>query len=639
MHPRPTHPKAAPDFVRRALLVSACMLLAAPAGAATYYVSPGGSDSNTGFSGSPWRTVAKANAVLRAGDACIIMAGTYTDPIQPSANGTPAARISYIGSLTSPSTVSVGPLYIDKAWVTVKGVRVTGATELYYTSESAKAMYDSVAWCVLSSSVNFEGAKYCMVARNTIGGPVAFMMNNMYAGPPGTINAAYDTLRGNVINIGVIGNKGFQLRGFTQYCLVDSNRVSAQFAVANGGDVQGRYLYNAYYNTFRDNSWRLEADGGLVGGQYTGFALRDSSAYNVFERDSMLCGVQSGYEIGGRLVNAGNSAWVGQCVGNRWSGCFFQTTGYVFNADLLNGSIIENTVFASNQNYPLDLLGSVQNTIIRNCTFFAWTTPALRVEGDIRLGGNQFVSNIFCVDSVAACLTGRPVVFHGYATGFTEDNNLFFSRTAAPGVTAVNQSLYWASSACSAPGPGTAWANLTGNDTHSAFGDPLFVDTRWATFDPHLRTGSAAIGLGAGGGDAGAYPFVAAGPDVTPPAGVTDLAAAQVGKDNVVLTWTAPGDDGMAGAVTSYDLRWSTSPITAASFPSANPVSPAPAIRPGGSPQSYAILGLTASTTYYFALRATDDAGNVSVLSNVFTATTPATDTIPPARTLDLRSP
>src|SRR5215218_1165935 len=54
------------------------MLLAAPAAAAaTYYVSPSGSDANPGTLARPWRTLAKAAATIPAGADVAIRGGTY----------------------------------------------------------------------------------------------------------------------------------------------------------------------------------------------------------------------------------------------------------------------------------------------------------------------------------------------------------------------------------------------------------------------------------------------------------------------------------------------------------------------------------------------------------------------------------
>lgn len=92
----------------------------------------------------------------------------------------------------------------------------------------------------------------------------------------------------------------------------------------------------------------------------------------------------------------------------------------------------------------------------------------------------------------------------------------------------------------------------------------------------------------------------------------------------------------MTGTATLYDLRWSATPFTPATFASATPVSPQPPTISGGLTQTYAKLGLSPGTTYYFALRARDEAGNWSGVSNVLSATTLSLDSIPPATITDL---
>ena len=47
-------------------------------------------------------------------------------------------------------------------------------------------------------------------------------------------------------------------------------------------------------------------------------------------------------------------------------------------------------------------------------------------------------------------------------------------------------------------------------------------------------------------------------------------------------------------------------------------------------------MGLTPGTTYYFAIKARDEMGNWSTISNLPFATTTAGDTTPPASILDL---
>jgi len=95
------------------------------------------------------------------------------------------------------------------------------------------------------------------------------------------------------------------------------------------------------------------------------------------------------------------------------------------------------------------------------------------------------------------------------------------------------------------------------------------------------------------------------------------VAYAQTRDTVVVVQWNAPGDDGWSGTATSYDLRYSESPITSSNFSSATRVTDLPAPRSSGTRQRVTVRGLTPGTTYYFALRTQDNVGNWSQISNV----------------------
>jgi hypothetical protein len=86
---------------------------------------------------------------------------------------------------------------------------------------------------------------------------------------------------------------------------------------------------------------------------------------------------------------------------------------------------------------------------------------------------------------------------------------------------------------------------------------------------------------------------------------------------SVILAWTAPGEDSVTGVATRYDLRFSTQPITAANFPQATPAASVCAPGAPGTRQSIGIDHLQTGTTYYFAIKTQDAAGNWSLMSNL----------------------
>lgn len=97
-------------------------------------------------------------------------------------------------------------------------------------------------------------------------------------------------------------------------------------------------------------------------------------------------------------------------------------------------------------------------------------------------------------------------------------------------------------------------------------------------------------------------------------------------RNSLILDWTATGADGIEGTASAYDLRMSTQKIiengvTAAqgeiNFSNAVPVTGVPAPKAAGSTESAQVGQLVTNSVYYFAIKAVDEKGNVSGISNV----------------------
>lgn len=111
--------------------------------------------------------------------------------------------------------------------------------------------------------------------------------------------------------------------------------------------------------------------------------------------------------------------------------------------------------------------------------------------------------------------------------------------------------------------------------------------------------------------------------DTTPPVAVGDLGATAIDLSRVVLTWTAPGDDGAVGSAHQYDIRYSTSMITEALWTSALQVAGEPNPTGAGSAQVMVVPGLLSNTQYFFVIKSTDEMSNRSAISNSASAQTP----------------
>ncbi len=106
-------------------------------------------------------------------------------------------------------------------------------------------------------------------------------------------------------------------------------------------------------------------------------------------------------------------------------------------------------------------------------------------------------------------------------------------------------------------------------------------------------------------------------------------------ETTITLHWTAPGDDGMIGQATAYDIRYATEMITESNWGAANQVDGEPSPQIAGSQESFIVTGLDPGSSYYFGVKTVDDASNWSEMSNIVMRTT-LEEEIPPANIADL---
>ncbi len=107
-------------------------------------------------------------------------------------------------------------------------------------------------------------------------------------------------------------------------------------------------------------------------------------------------------------------------------------------------------------------------------------------------------------------------------------------------------------------------------------------------------------------------------PEGIPPDAVTDLLAIGQNSSSIILSWTAPGDDGASGAASGYIVKYSSEgPITAQNWETIassvefdNPLA-------AGATEVRTIGGLEANTSYWFAIVTFDEVPNLSGLSNI----------------------
>ncbi|MBL8059718.1 MAG: S8 family serine peptidase [Chthonomonas sp.] len=112
--------------------------------------------------------------------------------------------------------------------------------------------------------------------------------------------------------------------------------------------------------------------------------------------------------------------------------------------------------------------------------------------------------------------------------------------------------------------------------------------------------------------------------DSTAPSTPASFQVARRSNSAIEVQFQASGDDGTTGGATSYDFRSSTSPINAGNFASAEKMFAQIGGQAFGTSITDQITGLVPGRSYYIAVRAIDNAGNVSSPATVGPISMPA---------------
>ena len=113
-------------MLRAAILCAA--LAAAPAQAATRYVSPAGDDAAAGDAAHPWRGFPRATAALKPGDLLVILPGEYRDTLTLAISGAPGKPIRIAGRGRPRIVGYANGIDVSGAWLEITGLdaRATG---------------------------------------------------------------------------------------------------------------------------------------------------------------------------------------------------------------------------------------------------------------------------------------------------------------------------------------------------------------------------------------------------------------------------------------------------------------------------------------------------------------------------------
>jgi len=214
----------------------------------------------------------------------------------------------------------------------------------------------------------------------------------------------------------------------------------------------------------------------------------------------------------------------------------------------------------------------------------------------------------------------------GYLIFFKSNQNPGLIRLyeIANGMTGIGSPIDDVESLAPAPEPGD---QLQVEITRDAQGHKftVTVNTKNGIYSSTLRDPNRVQGRGAklysgvminGATNNGVDEFVATTEsDLVSPGDITNLQFKSASSSAITFSFNAPGDDGNIGAASSYDVRYSSGPITGNNFGNAQRVTGVKNPSSAGTEETITIGGLDGDTEYYIAVKAFDEVGNASKIA------------------------
>lgn len=649
-------------FFSRLFLISA-LLLPSVAGAATYWVSPTGSaaasgaDSTTNAGTLTW-ICANYNATNGIRDTVRFKSGDYgTEDVYTTKEATSSSdAIVFLGFPQDPSAVRVdvirsgGPRasstnlsrrgsYCEMRWITAEG-GIEGVT--YYLSGDWTAPTDvTIRRCVSTADkiLAIDGKRITLdslTIRNADGGHLIADTEHHSAG--GVPEPSDNTLTNSTLTsyrstgLGGAGSFIFCQMKYNQRVIFQGNTFNTTFSYTSSGNGFLNLLYGGSEVLFKDNIYNVAVTG-LPDGSKGLWAHRDFSHSIRYVGNRMTVTGTAGMGIG--WAQAGSSP--GTTNGNYMGGNVIRMPGdgvstsesaLFLTQNGARGDTIEFNLFDNQTGHAMDVSANgFTDCIVRHNTFIGSTFPTVDFSAATSMSGTRLSANLIYSRTANG---SSPLLSLPSAANIADSVGTLF----APLGTASNAIRY--NGVNGTPGSGgnygvsgkAVWGSpafKTGTAADSAYGTGAGIAraTSYAYLNraPSLQDGFSGAYSDSVGGATGTVGVVA--PDSVVYLRITDATPTAVS-----LRWNSPADDGSTGAAVSYDMRRSTSAITSANWASATTVTGEPSPSPAGTVENMTVTGLAASTTYHFAMKSTDDVGNISGLSEVPDTTTDANTTL-----------
>ena len=471
------------------LFLSGCVLSAQPSSSrSAFYVSPAGDDANPGTMKAPWRTIQHAADAAAAGSTVNVGGGIYEERVTINVSGN--ARGGYVtfrsipgetavldGERLTPGGRSAMLGILNKSYVRIQGFEIRN----YRTGDRRRTP--------MGISVMGSGSHIELLNNNVHHIEQTFLGRDAPGrGGNGFGIAVYGTdAKEPITDLVIDGNEVHHLRtGSSESLVVNGNVTNFRIThnVVHDNNNIGIDIIGAEH-TAPDPAIDQARDGVVSGNLVYNITSRGNPAYG---NDQSSDGI---YVDGGTRVvierNVIHHVDFGIELASEHRG---RTTSYITARNNLIYAC--NTAGVSIGGYGAERGGTDHCTVINNTLYGNDTaeTGSGEFQMQFNMTNNLFENNIVYAGSRCLMTSSKSGPVDRQTAAVSMDYNLYY---CASGAEASRWDWYPISHTGFAD-----YAKASGNDRHSRFADPRFVDPSKNDF--HLQAGSPAIYAGTNAG-------------------------------------------------------------------------------------------------------------------------------------------
>ena len=576
----------------------------ATAGAGTYYVSPAGSDSNSGSSSAPFKTIQKAANIVNAGDTVIVENGTYTDTdgdgsvVHCTRGGTASAPVTFKaqnkwGAVVDGQNNATNTGFdIVANYIQIEGFEIKGAASGGIWSNNS------------NTSLYIYGNKIHDIGRR---------QNNQPYGEAGVFTGSgtsFTTIDSNEFyNIGRL-NPYTTPSATEASCLYNGSNVAC-YALDHGLYLNGHdndVINNIFYPDFK-SGFPIQIKGSNGSGDGPNWNIINNTIYggNPMEHGHIyLDRATGGVTMSNILIENNISDSATSCLVNAGAQ---GSANVALNNNLLHGitTVIEGSSSYTSSN---NTTGDPLFVNLTNRDFHLQSTsPAIRKGSTTDAPTYDFDDNTRTVPpdlgsfeyaaATSSTTTSTDTTPPSTPTGLTakgaSTSQINLSWTASTDNVGVSGYKVYRSGSLIATATTTSYSD-TGLPASTTYTYTV------SAFDAVGNTSAQSVSASAA---------TMAASDTTAPSVPAGLTATPVSSSQINLSWTASTDN---VGVSGYKVYRNGSLIATATT------------------TSYSDTGLPASTTYTYTVSAFDAVGNTSAQSvSASAATMAASDTTAPS--------